>query len=432
MRNAKRVRVVSASDSEEIRAPVETPGPFSPADHSRFAHRECCELCRLRYASHMSASNSQGRTVLFLASMVSMVLGSIHAFSVFLEPLETLFDASRATVSLTYSFGLVFVTIAVLFGPAVYSRMRPATIYTWIAVLGLIGPGLAGFADRLEIVWLGYSLVFGLANGLGYGFGLQFAARAYPDRSGFAMGVVTAAYALGAVLAPYGFKVALAVNGMFSAMMALGTAVFLVSIGAAILIARSGAKYSGERTEPPASSLPWGHITVFWIAYGSGVAAGLMAIGHASGIATAAGFAGWIAAAVIAGCNLVGSLLSGWLSDRMSHRLILTALPLVGAAALLVMPVAPGMTLVLLGVVGFAYGGTIATYPAAISRLFPGQAGPRVYGRVFTAWGFAGLVAPWLAGQIYDWGGSYVLALWVAAALGLASAITAFRILPRT
>ena len=386
----------------------------------------------------MSASNSQGRTVLFLASTVSMVLGSIHAFSVFLEPLETLFDASRATVSLTYSFSLVFVTIAVLFGPAVYSRVRPATIYTWIAVLGLIGPGLAGFADRLEIVWLGYSLVFGLANGLGYGFGLQFAARAYPGRSGFAMGVVTAAYALGAVLAPYGFEVALAVDGIFSAMMALGTAVFVVSIGAAILVAKSGAQYSvgrgpGADAEPPASaSLPWGHITVLWIAYGSGVAAGLMAIGHASGIAAAVGFAGWIAAAAIAGCNLVGSLLSGWLSDRMSHRLILTTLPLVGAAALLVMPVAPGLTLVLLGVVGFAYGGTIATYPAVISLLFPGEAGPRVYGRVFTAWGFAGLVAPWFAGRIYDWGGSYTLALWVAAALGLASAITAFRILPRT
>lgn len=50
--------------------------------------------------------------------------------------------------------------------------------------------------------------------------------------------------------------------------------------------------------------------------------------------------------------------------------------------------------------VGFAYGGIIATYPAAIAILFPGEDGPLAYGRIFTAWGTAGLLAPWLAGQI--------------------------------
>ena len=86
--------------------------------------------------------------------------------------------------------------------------------------------------------------------------------------------------------------------------------------------------------------------------------------------------------------------------DLSSH--ILTTLPVIGATALLALAVLPEQTLVLLGVVGFAYGGTIATYPAAIANLFPGEDGPRAYGRVFTAWGAAGLVAPWLAGQIYD------------------------------
>ena len=370
----------------------------------------------------MRSSTTQGRTVLFAASMVSMVLGSIHAFSVFLAPLEAEFGTSRATVSLVYSFCLVFLTVAVLFGPAVYSRLQPATIYVLVSVLGFIGAGLAGIADRLELVWIGYSLFFGVANGLGYGFGLQFAARANPDHSGLAMGVVTAAYALGAVLAPYGFEVALAFGGFFLAMLALGSIVFLVGISAAILIARSGARYVDTQTYMGVSSLPWLRIAAIWLAYGSGVAAGLMAIGHAAGIATTAGFSGWIAAATIAGCNLAGSLLSGWLSDKISHRRILLILPLLSAAALLTLSFLPGATVALLGVVGFAYGGTIATYPAAIARLFPGNDGPYAYGRIFTAWGVAGLLAPLLAGQIYDWGGSYTPALWVAAALGIMSA----------
>ena len=52
--------------------------------------------------------NSQGRGVLLATSLVSMVLGSVHAFSVFLELLEVMFGTSRANVSLTYSFSLVF------------------------------------------------------------------------------------------------------------------------------------------------------------------------------------------------------------------------------------------------------------------------------------------------------------------------------------
>jgi OFA family oxalate/formate antiporter-like MFS transporter len=377
----------------------------------------------------MRSAKRQGHQILFAASMVSMVLGSIHAFSVFLEPLETAFGSSRANVSLIYSFCLVFLTSAVLFGPAIYSRLHPATIYIWVACLGAIGAGLAGMANGLGLVWVGYSLIFGIANGLGYGFGLQFAARANPDHAGLAMGVVTAAYAFGAILAPYGFEVALAFGGFFAAMIALGSVVFLVAIGAAFVVAQSGARYSNVQAEARTSVLPMGRIAMIWIAYGSGVAAGLMAIGHAAGIAATAGFAGWIAAAAIAGCNLVGSLLSGWLSDRVSHRRILTILPILGALALFALSVFPGQTLVLLGVVGFAYGGIIATYPAAIAILFSGEDGPLAYGRIFTAWGTAGLLAPWLAGQIYDWNGSYTPALLLAAGFGIISAMTAHKII---
>tara|TARA_R110002051_G_scaffold25371_3_gene61912 strand:+ start:1636 stop:2772 length:1137 start_codon:yes stop_codon:yes gene_type:complete len=373
----------------------------------------------------MSLSNPQGRTVLFAASMVSMVLGSIHAISVFMEPLEIEFATSRANVSLIYATSLVFLTLAVLFGPAIYSRLQPATIYLWVAVLGVVGIFLAGFADEIETFWFGYSIIFGIANGLGYGFGLQFAARANPDHPGLAMGVVTAAYAVGAVLAPYGFEVALSLGGLFSAMLTLGSVVFLVGIGASMLTAHSGARYSYAQPAPHIIGVQWRRIAMIWIAYGSGVAAGLMAIGHAAGIAATAGVAGWTAAVAISGCNLIGSLLSGWLSDKVSHRSILTVLPLGGAAALLALSIFPGLALVFLGVVGFTYGGTIATYPAAIAVLFPGEDGARVLGRVFTAWGIAGLLAPWFAGQIYDWDGSYGAALLIAAGFGILSAAIA-------
>ena len=57
-------------------------------------------------------TRSAARVLLATAS-VSAVLGSVHAFSVFLIPIEQAFGASRSAVSLTYSFALVALTVAV-------------------------------------------------------------------------------------------------------------------------------------------------------------------------------------------------------------------------------------------------------------------------------------------------------------------------------
>ena len=105
----------------------------------------------------------QGLIVLTAASIVSAVLGSIHAFSVFLEPLETQFAAQRSTVSLTYSFALMALTLAVLLAPRIYGRWSAATLITVSCGMAALGAMIAAFANSLTGVWLGYSLIFGLA-----------------------------------------------------------------------------------------------------------------------------------------------------------------------------------------------------------------------------------------------------------------------------
>jgi len=265
-----------------------------------------------------------------------------------------------------------------------------------------------------------------VANGLGYGFGLQYAARAMPGREEWAMGVVTAAYALGAVVAPLGFERALEASGFAMAMVCLAGVVLAASLLAAVLVAGAGVRYEAE-TVKPGKPLPGARIVLLWVGYGTGVAAGLMAIGHAAAIADLAGVTPWLAPAVLAGANLSGSLLAGSLADRLLMRVLLSALPALTSVSLAGLVLVSGQTLLFLGLIGFAYGGTIAAYPAAIAKEF-GADGPRAYGRVFTAWGTAGLFAPWLAGQIFDWSGRYDTAIWVACGLGLLSVLVALRI----
>ena len=127
--------------------------------------------------------------------LVTFVLGSVHAFSVFLAPLESLLDLPRSEVSLIYSFALVSITLSVTFGYRIYACLQAWCLVLICALFAAGGLLLAAAALNWWMLFVGYSLAFGISNGVGYGFCLQLAGRAMPARRGIAMGAVTAARA---------------------------------------------------------------------------------------------------------------------------------------------------------------------------------------------------------------------------------------------
>jgi OFA family oxalate/formate antiporter-like MFS transporter len=370
-----------------------------------------------------------GTLVLLAGMLLTFVLGSVHAFSVFLVPLEFRFDAPRSSVSLTYSLALAFITAGVLFGHRAYARLRPARLASILCVVAAVGCMVAGNAESLATVWLGYSMLFGGANGLGYGLALQSAAQSNPTRKGLAMGLVTAAYAVGAVVAPVLFEILLRGGGFAAAMWGLSVALIAIIPFVASLLYRGRAVLEVDRPiagDSSKSPLERGLTLRLWLGYGTAVAAGLMAIGHATGIALAGGLGNGLmlsAPIIIALFNVLGSFVGGGLADRIKFDHLLMGLPACSAVPLLILAWFDSGTIILVGlaVVGFAYGGIISVYPAAVAYMFGGAVGVRIYGCIFTAWGTAGLLAPWFAGFLFEWFGDYRIALAVAGALGLVS-----------
>jgi MFS family permease len=375
----------------------------------------------------------QNGVLILLASMLLMiVLGSVHAFSVFLESLETRFQASRSSVSLTYSFALMTLTAIVLFGHRLFGLIKPTQFMSTVCILAATGCFIAASATELYIVWIGYSLLFGAANGLGYGYALQISAQANPNYKGLAMGLVTASYALGAAVSPWPLNLALTSFGLSAAMIGLGLAALIIMPVIMIAYKLGNAHLElpeADKSQP--SSKDSRLVSLLWLSYGSAVTAGLMAIGHATGIAQKGAVSPeWILAApiVLAIFNMGGSLLGGWMADRASSRIILTVLPLASAFILFALSqLAEGFSVLMgLAATGFVYGAIIAIYPTVINQRFGTVDGIRIYGKIFTAWGFAGLFGPWLAGRLYDLQADYSIALLVAAAAGLLSAVIAF------
>ncbi len=371
----------------------------------------------------------RGYLILIASMLVTFVLGSVHAFSVFIVPLEGLMSLPRSEVSLIYSFALVAITLSVLFGYLIYARLPAWLLVLFTCLLAVTGLLLAARAQNWWPLFLGYSLLFGGANGIGYGFTLQLAARELPEHKGFAMGAVTAAYAVGSIVFANIFATQIETVSVAAAFMALAMGLAVCGFISAITLYITGASYTiGDASnDETTGQLDKHRLSIFWLAYMLSVFAGLMAIGHAASIALSKGATNemsvWCAMVIGIGSAVAG-FLAGWLVDKWPVARFLVALPLMSAVSLFTLAYSQTalLVMVLLGLIGFCYGAVIAIYPVAIADEF-GDLGPKAYGRVFTAWGFAGLVAPWSAGYIYDLKLDYQLALIVAAVTALLSAL---------
>ena len=368
--------------------------------------------------------------ILIASMLVTFVLGSVHAFSVFIVPLENLLQLPRSEISLIYSLTLVSITISVLFGYRIYSLVAAWLLVFLTCLLAAGGLLIAAIAKDWWLLFFGYSLMFGISNGVGYGFTLQLVGRELADLKGFAMGAVTAAYAVGSIVFAKVFASQIEISSIAGAFTALAIALTACAIVAGLLMWLSEAKYRFDDSAEVNVDAPVQirMVILFWLAYMFSVFAGLMAIGHAAGIAVSKGaslqLSVWSAMMIGVG-SAGGGFLAGWMVDRWPITRFLIGLPLLSATSLLSLSMveSPASVVALLSLVGFSYGAIIAIYPVAISNYF-GEQGPKVYGRIFTAWGFAGLVAPWTAGLIYDAMSGYNPALIIASITALLSAAT--------
>lgn len=160
---------------------------------------------------------------------------------------------------------------------------------------------MAALSPSTAFVWLGFGVLFGGANGLGYGYALQFSGRALPHRKGFAMGLITAAYALGAVAFPLPLRLATDAGGWAAALFFLAFALVLFSALSAVALLRSRMIYIEDSiTSDCHMQDVGGQTTWLWMSYCGAVTAGLMVIGHATGLAkTRGGDDFWIIAVPI-------------------------------------------------------------------------------------------------------------------------------------
>jgi len=361
--------------------------------------------------------NKNGRKLAIIACLlITFGMGSIHAFSTLIQGIELQTSVGRMASSLIYSTALISGTLAVYFGHILYQKFSVIKLISLMIILPIIGLFFSSSGSWLGWI-IGYGVFFGFSSGIGYGLSLHIASSVTDDNKlGFRLGLVTASYAFGAVIFSVIFPVLFDNFGFENGyMLGLGTLLIIVTIGLFLFIAskvKIGTSTSISQKIKPQK------IKIFklWLGYFLGVFAGLMTIAHAVPLISSFGGSAVIAITAISLMSFgsgIASVCTGWLVDRFGCKRPLVVILIINSFAILGLSIMTSIDLlfIMLILIASLYGAIIAIYPTLINHLVGQDLSALVYGRVFTAWGAAGLASPALAGWLFEINNNYDIAI---------------------
>ncbi|MBE3000882.1 MFS transporter [Nocardiopsis sp. HNM0947] len=378
------------------------------------------------------------------------------------EPLHAEYAWSRSSIALAASVNMVLYGAVAPFAAALMDRFGLHRVA--VAALAVVGAGTL-LTTVMSAPWQ-LTLYWGLLVGAGTGavamtFAATVARRWFTARRGLVLGTLTGASAFGQLAFLPAVAWTIDHQGWRPALVTLALTVFVLAALAALVLRDRPedvglAPYGHGSADPasppeprPAPGAARRTVTVLATALRDprfALLAGVFAVCGAStnGLmwthfvpaAQDHGMASTVAAALVSGIgvfSLVGTVLSGWLTDRADPRWLLAGYFAGRALLLAALPVLlgphPGPALLVFVVVFGLL--DVATVPPVIelSTRYFGRDGAIVFGWVNAAHQLGAGAAAVLGGTIRDTTGGYA-PLWVFAALLCALAVAMIRRMP--
>ena len=395
--------------------------------------------------------------VTFLVMLITA--GARATPSVLMLPLEQSFGWSRATISLALSINLALFGLMGPFSAAAMQRFglrRTVLCALTIMALAIGLSSLMRHSWQMSLIW---GVIVGATSGVtAMTLGATVVNRWFSQRRGLAMGILTASSATGqlvflpllaAIVEYYGWRqVVLTVGG--AALVILPLVYLLLPERPATLDLplygepREAPRFTGDNRKNPIV-VAFGtlgramKVRDFWLLFFSFFVCGASTNGyigtHFIAMCGDHGIDEVHSASILAAMgalDLVGTTLSGWMSDRLNSRVLLFWYYGLRGLALIFLPYAFGLTYFVLPLFALFYGlDWVATVPPTVrltNDVFGKQDAPIVFGWVVAGHQLGAATAALAGGMIRNSLGSYTVATMMSGGLCLIAAITVLRI----
>ncbi|MCX6641430.1 MAG: OFA family MFS transporter [bacterium] len=407
--------------------------------------------------------NKSGWIVTLAATGIGLALGILYAWSVIKGGIPASWGWSNAQKVLPYSIACIAFSLAMIPAGLMQDKIGPrlvATVGGILVGLGLIVAGLSG--SSLSGFVLGFGVLVGIGIGFGYSSATPPAVKWFPaNKTGMIAGIVVAGFGLAPVyIAPLAtwllntFSIAtgqidpatckeIIEKGISKTLLTFGIGFLFVTVALAQFLknpptATEKKSPSGQPESPSSKEKSWKQMMstpqfyILWLMYFAGAAPGLTFISFAQDLGKKSlGELAFLAVVVLAIGNAGGRVLAGIVSDKIGRQWTLFGTMLLQAGALSVLFSAQHgaswpILLLLLILIGANYGSNLALFPSASKDYFGLKNFGINYGFLFTAWGAAGLIMPWVNGRIKDLTGDNDLTFFLIIGMLICSAVLTF------
>ena len=401
-----------------------------------------------------------------LLGLVCMVVISSpqYVWTLFTQPLMTTLQATLAQIQITFSILIVIQTFLAPCQGLLVDRFGPRALLSVGGALTGLSWVLAARATTLTGLYLTYGLLGGIGTGIVYVGVIGHMVQWFPDRRGFATGVVAAGYGMGALLTTFPIAELLKESGHQQALVRYGWIFVAVGVLAAQGLRSANPKAqipnakseSGFQLRAPGSSHTSGadlsrsvsnfrptemlRTPIFWLMFVMMTmmsTAGLMVTSQMAAFTRDFGMAN----AIVFGLPLLPLALSvdrvmngltrpffGWLSDRIGREnTMVIAFSLEGTAMTLWLLTRshPALFVIMSGVVLFGWGEIFSLFPSTLTDTYGTKYATTNYGFLYMAQGIGSVLGGPVAALLHDAYGSWMPVFAIIIAMNFATALLA-------
>ncbi|MDD2484875.1 MAG: OFA family MFS transporter [Eubacteriales bacterium] len=354
------------------------------------------------------------------AIAIQMCLGIAYVWSLFQTGIaQSIFNGDNAAASLTFSLLLFVLAVGSIIGGKLAVKYSTRKVVIAGGIILASGFLIASFVTSSTpwLLWVSYGVMGGLGMGFTYSTTIACAQKWYPEKKGLVTGLIVSALGFGGVVFT---PILEALIGHFGGA-AVGeqptfrvlSIIFIVvcSIGG-IFMKNPPEAIAGDSTQSAVSASTIPDLTprevlkrkefyIMAFAFMMACMGGLMMIGFAKPIAFAKGLTevAMVGVLIISLCNSMGRLFWGTMSDKIGRkRTIIILLMGSGCMSLLVSAANGYWIFVLIGFIGFFYGGFLSNFPSLTADLFGAKHMATNYGMVLMGFGVGAVISSYIAG----------------------------------
>lgn len=394
----------------------------------------------------------QNRWFQLLISLICMMAISSpqYVWTLFTKPLSAKLGVPLSELQITFSMLIVLQTFFSPFQGGLIERFGARRLISIGTLMSGLSWVLASQASSIGMLYLSYGLVGGLGTGIVYVGVVGQMVRWFPDRRGFAVGMVAAGYGMGAILTTFPISSALAGQGLESTLWQFGIIFAVIGV-----IASQALRSPDPMTALPATRVAQStgndltprqmlRTPLFWLMFC------MMTMMSTSGLMVTSQMASFardfgVASVMVFGLAALPLALTidrltngltrpffGWVSDHFGREnTMFFAFALEGIAmALWLMTRDNAVLFVLLsGVVFFGWGEIFSLFPSTLTDTFGTRNATANYGWLYISQGIGSILGGPLAALMHEKTGSWHPVFGTAITLDILAAVLALVVL---